>query len=166
MNLQALTPLFVDQAYTLAREANTALTLEDWRRFATPRTVREPTELKSPGIMLIISNDIIRGLAAFQSTDDPNGSRTLCAEHIVIMDRARKEQVSRELLAGLLDMALRDDCAKVHAVLPRSSAWLDKPWSDPGGSVYRLPINCVRATVPLANATNDGTVVSLRTPSA
>lgn len=165
-NIQALTPGFVDQAYTLAREANASLTLEDWRRFAGPRTAGRPQDMQSPGIMLVVRNELIRGLATFSSEPDQSGARLLAAEDIVIMDRARKERVSRELLGGLLDVALRDNCARLRAALPRSSIWLDKLWSDPDGSLFRLPIECIRTAGPAHDHVADGTVVSLRVPAA
>ena len=163
--IQALTAAFVDPSYTLAREANATLTLEEWRRYAYPRTAENPMDFKFPGILLVLRNDFIRGLAAFRCTQNQSGMQTLFAENIVIMDRARKEQVSQDLLGGLLSVALRENCEGIHAVLPRSSAWLDKLWSDPSGNVYQLPIVCVRATAPMGNNTPDGTVVSPRSPS-
>lgn len=164
--IQALTPGFVDQAYTLAREANARLTLEDWRRFAGPRTAGQPTDLQSPGIMVVVRNELIRGLATFSCQPDQSGTRLLNAEDIIIMDRARKERVSQELLGGLLEVALRDNCARLRAALPRSSVWLDKLWSDPDGSLFRLPIECIRMDNSSATLTPDGNVVSLHVPAA
>lgn len=158
---QALTHAFVDQAYTLAREADHALTLEAWRRFATPLVAEQPSEMRSPGVMVVLRNELIRGLAAFRWKHDADGSRFLYARDIVIMDRARKERVSRELLGGLIEVALRDHCVRVHAELPRSSNWLEASWSDPEGSIYRLPIVCVRAMPEATHPSSDGTVVTL-----
>lgn len=165
-NVQALTPSFVDQAYTLAREANASLTLEDWRRFAARRAAGRPTDLQSPGIMVVVRNELIRGLATFSSEPDQGGVRLLAAADIVIMDRARKERVSRELLGGLLDVALRDNCARLRAALPRSSAWLDKMWADPDGSLFRLPIECIRTPGPAPDQVSDANVVSLHVPAS
>jgi len=158
---QALTHAFVDQAYTLAREADRALTLEAWRRFATPLAAEQPSEMRSPGVMVVLRNELIRGLAAFRWKHDANGSRFLFARDIVIMDRARKERVSRELLGGLIEVALRDHCVRVHAELPRSSNWLDTSWSDPEGSIYRLPIECARVVPDTSRASGNNTVVTL-----
>lgn len=164
-NIQALTPGFVDQAYTLAREANAALTLEEWRRFAIPRTSGQPTHMRSPGVIVVLRNDLIRGLATFNCETASTGAQTLSAEGIVIMDRIRKERVSQELLSGLLDVALSNNCKRLRAALPRSSTWLDKLWSDPDGNVFRMPIDCIRAARPPAGHTSIGNVVSLRPPA-
>lgn len=159
--IQALTHAFVDQAYTLAREANHALTLDAWRRFASPLAAEQPHDMRSPGVMVILRNELIRGLATFRWKHDGDHMRYLSARDIIIMDRARKERVSQELLGGLIEIALRDRCMRVHAELPRSSAWLDKLWSDPEGSIYRLPIECSRLSPDTRAPANDGTVVTL-----
>jgi hypothetical protein len=158
---QALTHAFVDQAYTLAREADHTLTLDAWRRFATPLAAELPTEMRAPGVMLVLRKDLIRGLATFRWKPDVDGARLLAARDIVIMDRARKERVSQDLLGGLIEIALRDHCSRVHAELPRSSAWLDTMWSDPEGSIYRLPIECIRLSPDIRTPADDGTVVTL-----
>ena len=162
-NTQALTHDYVDQAYTLAREANHALTLEEWRRFAIPLAAAQPTQMRAPGVILILRNDLVRGMAAFCWTHAPDGSRLLSARKIVIMDRARKELVAQELLAGLIEVALRDDCARVRAELPRSSTWLENRWSDPEGNIFRLPVECVRI-LPDESTSSDDKVVTLHVP--
>lgn len=161
---QALTHAFVDQAYTLAREADRALTLDAWRRFATPLAAEQPDEMRSPGVMVVLRNELIRGLATFRWKHDADHMRFLAARDIVIMDRARKERVSQELLGGLIEIAIRDHCARVRAELPRSSAWLDPMWSDPEGSIYRLPIECIRLSPDIRTPADDGTVVTLHLP--
>ena len=64
--LQALTPSTVDQAFALAREANSALSLEEWRRFAEPRSSEMPSQIRSPGVLLVTRDDTIRGIAAVE----------------------------------------------------------------------------------------------------
>lgn len=164
-NTQALTHEYIDQAYTLAREANHALTLEEWRRFAVPLAAEHPTQLRAPGVILVLRNDLIRGMATFFWTRVPDGSRLLSAREIVIMDRARKEPVAQELLAGLIEVAVRDNCSRVRAELPRSSTWLENRWSDPHGSIFRLPVECVRVLPDTSNSSTDETVVTLRVPN-
>lgn len=165
-NTQALTHDLVDQTYTLAREANHALTLEEWRRFAIPLAAEQPTQMRAPGVILVLRNDLIRGMAAFCWKRVPDGSRLLSAQRIVIMDRARKELVSQELLAGLIEVAVRDNCTRVRAELPRSSTWLENRWSDPDGGIFRLPVECIRIPPDESEAASDDTVVTLHVPTS
>lgn len=164
-NTQALTHEYVDKAYTLAREANHALTLEEWRQFAIPLAVEQPTQIRAPGVILVLRNDLIRGMAAFRWKHTPEGSRILSAQEIVIMDRARKEPVSQELLAGLIEVAMRDNCTRVRAELTRTSTWLENRWSDPAGSIFRLPVECVRVSPDTSTTPIDNTVVTFRVPT-
>lgn len=139
---QALTPDYVDRAFALAREANSALSLEEWRRFANPRSSDKPTQLRSPGVLIVLRENTIRGIAAVEQAITSDGGRALYVTRVVIMDRIRRDRVAREMLQGLFRMAHRDGCIRIRVNLPQSSAWLIKYWSDPDGAVLRLPVEC------------------------
>ena len=144
--LQALTPATVDQAFALAREANSALSLEEWRRFAEPRSSEMPSQIRSPGVLLVTRDDTIRGIAAVEQTVSRAGERVLCANRVVVMDRVRRDRVAHEMLRGLFGIAQRDGCTRMRASLPQSSGWLLKYWADPEGTILRIPVDCTLVT--------------------
>lgn len=163
--LQALTPAYIDQAFALAREANSALSLEEWRRFAEPRSSEMPSQIRSPGVLLVMRDDTIRGIAAVEQELSQRGERILCANRVVIMDRVRRDRVARDMLCGLFGIAQRDGCSRVRAGLPESSAWLMKYWSDPAGAILRIPVECHIVTEDEMRALPADNVVHLHFPA-
>ncbi len=141
ISVYALTKDRLDLAYPLAREATRELSLEDWRRFANTRLATGPDDPQASGILLAERSGYLRGLAVHDiiETDD---APILVASNIVVFDSTREQRLALDLLGGLLRIAEAARCGCVHVDLPRSSHWLRARWSDPGGRVFRLPVEC------------------------
>ncbi|MBT5768038.1 MAG: hypothetical protein HOI57_01385 [Rhodospirillaceae bacterium] len=141
-DLFALTTDQIDMVFPLAREADSQLSLDRWRKFAEPRVVNDPSERRLSGVLLASRNSHIRGLAAYDVSEAIGPDRVLKASHVVIVDRTRERHLEMDLLGGLLRIAETAECMRVCAELPSSSRWLHTRWSDPGGRVFRLPVEC------------------------
>lgn len=141
-DLFALTTDWIDLVFPLAREADRQLSLEGWRNFAEPRAATDPSQRRLSGILLASRNSQIRGLAAYDVSSDGSPDRVLTVSHIVIIDRTRERHMALDMLGGLLRIAETENCRRICAELPPSSKWLHTHWSDPDGSVFRLPVEC------------------------
>ena len=163
-NVFALTTDQIDLVFPLAREADPQLSLEGWRRFVEPRVSTDPSERRTSGVLLAARNSNIRGLAAYDVSSANGPDEVLKAHHIVIIDRTRERNLATDLLGGLLRIAETAHCSRVCAELPPTSRWLHTRWSDPGGRVFRLPVECF--TMPGMAASDDDpaatTVVDFR----
>ena len=140
--LFALTTDQIDFVFPLARAADPRLSLDGWRSFVEPRVSADPTEQRSSGVLLAARNSNIRGLAAYDVAPERGSDEVLKAHHIVIVDRTRERYLATDLLGGLLQIAETAQCSRVCAELPPTSRWLRTRWSDPGGRVFRLPVEC------------------------
>lgn len=160
-DLIALTTDRIDLAFPLAREADRSLSIEDWRDFAEPRVATDPSARRRSGILLAARNSLIRGLAAYDVSDASEQNRVLKVSRVVVADRTRERHLEMDLLGGLLGIAETARCRRVCAELPAPSRWLRPRWSDPGGRVFRLPVECFALpdTRPSQSATE---VVTLR----
>lgn len=162
-DLFALTTDLIDMVFPLARESDPRLSLEGWRNFAIPRAATDRSMPRLPGVLLAARNNNIRGLAAYDVSAATAPDRVLNASRIVIIDRTRDRNLVLDLLGGLLRIAEGAQCARVCAELSPSSRWLQTRWSDPGGQVFRLPVEC--STLPAMTRVPPATgVVSLRLP--
>lgn len=141
-DLFALTTDHIDMVFPLAREADPQLSLESWRTFANLRVAPDPSARQLSGVLLAARNSNIRGLAAYDVSDAAGTARILNARRVVIVDRTRDRHLALDLLGGLLRIAETAECIRVCAELPHSSRWLHTRWSDPGGRVFRLPVEC------------------------
>jgi len=163
-DLFTLTPDRIDMVFPLARETDPQLSLEAWRKFAEARVVNAPNERQLSGILLAARNSQIRGLAAYDVSHPIGPNRVLNADHIAIVDRTRERYLATDLLGGLLRIAETAQCSRVCAELSPTSRWLHTRWSDPGGSVFRLPVECF--SMPDTADSEDGnaatTVVDFR----
>jgi hypothetical protein len=163
-DLFALTTDQIDVVFPLAREADPKLSLDGWRSFVEPRVSADPFERRSSGVLLAARNSNIRGLAAYDVSPARGPDEVLKAHHIVIIDRTRERHLATDLLGGLLHIAEAAHCSRVCAELPPTSRWLHTRWSDPGGRVFRLPVDCF-AMPSIASPdsdTEDTTVVDFR----
>ncbi len=158
---QALTLADVDRAFPLVREANRALTLDDWRRFATRRAASEHDDIGIPGVLVALRNGMMRGLASLERETTHSNEDTLIVSDAIVIDRARREWVARELLGGLLTVARREACDRIRISLPRSSAWLAAFWSDPDGTLFQLPVECIHMVDDSVLPDHQSNVVSL-----
>ena len=140
--LFSLTTEQIDLVFPLAREADAQMTLDDWRHFAEPRAIADPSERKPPGILVASRNDQIRGLAAYEISTSGTPDRVLTATRTIIIDRTRERHMALDMLGGLLKIAETEKCMRIYAELPPPSRWLQTHWSDPGGRVFRLPVEC------------------------
>lgn len=141
-NLFSLTTDRIDLVFPIAREADRQLSLDRWRRFAKLRVAADPSESRLPGVLLASRNSHIRGLAAYDVSEATGPDKVLKASHIVIVDRTRERHLEMDLLGGLMRIAESEKCNRICAELPSSSRWLHTRWSDPGGRVFRLPVEC------------------------
>lgn len=141
-DLSALTSDQIDLVFPLAREADRDLSLDVWRHFAAPRAVCNTGERPFPGILLASRNNRIRGMAAYDLEGDAGTDRILSACHTIILDRTRERHIALDLLGGLLGIAEASHCHRLQIDLPPTSRWLHTRWSDPGGRVFRLPVEC------------------------
>lgn len=159
-NLFALTTDQIDFVFPLAREADPRLSLEAWRSFVEPRVSTNPSERRTSGVLLAARNSNIRGLAAYDVSPARGPDEVLKAHHIVIIDRTRERYLATDLLGGLLNIAESAQCSRVCAELPPTSRWLHTRWSDPGGRVFRLPVECfTMPTVAGLDTDTDATTV-------
>ncbi|MEP4380033.1 MAG: hypothetical protein ABJ215_04965 [Alphaproteobacteria bacterium] len=142
-DLFGLTTDRIDMVFPLAREADPRLSLEAWRHFAGPRVETDSSDQQPPGILLAARNTHIRGLAAYDMSPEAGCDNVLRAHHIVIIDRTRERHLAMDLLGGLMHIAEAARCNRVRALLPPTSRWLHTRWSDPGGRVFRLPVECL-----------------------
>lgn len=142
VSLYAMTAERVDPAFPLAREVDRDLSLEAWREFAQPLVAPTIDHTSPPGILLAMRNDYIRGLAAYEIHESADAARSLVVDRVAIVGRTREHQMSFVILGGLLDIAQQSGCEQVCAELSASSSWLQRRWSDPRGSVFRLPVKC------------------------
>ena len=146
--LFALTTDQVDLVFPLAREADSQMTLEDWRHFAETSAVADPSERRPPGILLASRNGQIRGLVAYEVSTSGTPDRVLTATRTIIIDRTRERHMALDMLGGLLQIAETEQCTRIYAELPPPSRWLHTHWSDPGGQVFRMPVECFALPSP------------------
>lgn len=147
ISVYALTEDRLDLAYPLAREADRKLSLEEWRRFANARIAAGPDDAQPPGILLAERSGYLRGLAVYDISEI-NGAQVLVATNIVVFDGTREQSLALDLLGGLLRIAEAAKCDRLNVNLPRSNHWLRARWSDPGGRVFRLPVECSTSPGP------------------
>jgi len=157
-DLFALTTDQIDLVFPLAREADPQLSLDDWRSFVESRVSANPSDRQTSGVLLAARNSNIRGLAAYDVSPANGPDEVLKAHHIVIIDRTRERYLATDLLGGLLRIAETAQCSRVCAELPPTSRWLHTRWSDPGGRVFRLPVECF--TMPDIAGSDDGPVAT------
>lgn len=122
---EMLTAKRVDQAYPVARLADPALQLEDWRQ--TCRAVldeaSDPPAFKRQGCLISLdAQGYIRGLGLYRSAAAHNEEVTLVTTFIVasLLDRP---EIAATLLRRLEEAAGRGYGAKLKVCVPEGETW-------------------------------------------
>jgi len=152
LETRPLTPERVAQAFPLIQIALPAVSLEDWRDFATPLArAQGPAD---DGIITVVSEqDYIVGLCCYRVTQDLRHGAVLLANHFLILDLFGQQAVVRALADAVESLARERRCTAIHTSLPETGVkgaddWLVRNLRNRGHRVESL-----RMCKLLANST-------------
>ncbi len=119
LETRPLAPERVAQAFPLIQTAFPAVSLEDWRDFATPLArAQGPAD---GGIITVISEQgYIVGLCCYRVAQDLRHGAVLLANHFLILDLFDQQAVVRALADAVESLARERRCTAIHTSLPET----------------------------------------------
>jgi hypothetical protein len=127
LETRSLTTERVAQAFPLIQIAFPAVSLEDWRDFATPLArAQGPAD---DGIITVVSEqDYIVGLCCYRVTQDLRHGAVLLANHFLILDLFGQQAVVRALADAVESLAREWRCTAIHTSLPATGVKGAENW--------------------------------------
>ncbi len=127
LETRSLTTERVAQAFPLIQIAFPAVSLEDWRDFATPLArAQGPAD---DGIITVVSEqDYIVGLCCYRVTQDLRHGAVLLANHFLILDLFGQQAVVRALADAVESLAREWCCTAIHTSLPATGVKGAENW--------------------------------------
>lgn len=123
------------QAYPLIRESASEISLEDWRAYVkSVLTTRAKGGEACDVIGICSPNGYLRGLFTYRVAPDLRHGQTLDVEYFVVESVFSPREIAATLIAGVEQVAAKENCNAVHANLPLAANWLVKMLHDRGYS--------------------------------
>ncbi len=128
LETQPLTPERVAQAFPLIQTAFPAVSLEDWRDFATP-LASAPCQADGGIVTVVSEQGYIVGLCCHRVARDLQHGAVFMADPFLILDLFDQEAVVRALADAVESLARERRCTAIHTSLPETGvkgadAWL------------------------------------------
>ena len=121
------------QAYPLIRELASEISLEDWRAYVKAMLAAKAKGGEARDVIGICSpNGYLRGLFTYRVAPDLRHGQTLEVEYFVVESVFSPREIAATLIAGVEQVARREDCKAIHADLPSAANWLVKMLHDRG----------------------------------
>lgn len=119
LETRPLTPERVAQAFPLIQAAFPAVSLEDWRDFATP--LAQAPGPADGGIITVVSEQgYIVGLCCYRVAQDLRHGAVLLADHFLVLDLFGQKAVVRALADAVDSLARERRCTAIHTSLPET----------------------------------------------
>ncbi len=127
LETRSLTPERVAQAFPLIQTAFPAVSLEDWRDFATPLArAQGPAD---GGIITVVSEQgYIVGLCCYRVAQDFQHGAVLMADYFLILDLFDQNAVVRALADAVESLARERRCTAIHTSLPETGVKGTNNW--------------------------------------
>ncbi len=119
LDTRPLTPERVAQAFPLIQIAFPAVSLEDWRDFATP-PARAQGQVDGGIITVDSEQGYIVGLCCYRVAQDLRHRAVLLANHFLILDLIGQQAVGRALADAVESLARNRRCTAIHTSLPEA----------------------------------------------
>ncbi len=119
LETRPLTPERVAQAFPLIQIAFPAVSLKDWRDFATP-PARAQGQVAGGIITVVSEQGYIVGLCCYRVTQDFQHGAVLMADHFLILDLFDQKAVVRALADAVESLARERRCTAIHTSLPET----------------------------------------------
>ncbi len=147
-----LTPERVAQAFPLIQTTLPAVTLEEWRDFATP--LASPAGQATGGVVTVISEqDFIVGLCCYRVEKNLRHGAVLMADPFLVLDLLDMKTVARALADAIESLAQEWHCTAIHTSLPATGVkgtenWLVRNLRSRGHRVESLRMCKLLASAP------------------
>jgi hypothetical protein len=152
LETRSLTPEQVAQAFPLIQTALPAVTLDDWRDFATP--LASPAGQATSGVVTVISEqDYIVGLCCYRVEKNLRHGAVLMADPFLALDLFDSKAVARALADAIETLAREWRCTAIHTSLPETGVkeadnWLVRILRSRGHQVESLRMCKLLASSP------------------